>query len=529
MRKGFLLSIWILLVGFIILGVSDAAFAADGVTKPLLKTGALLAALLGIIGISFAGYMAGKSYDSYTGWERFTHGAGQFFNRKPFQKESPTYEKTDQHARLRHVDNLSGRLKSLMMLQHPPDGSEPKWSPSMGMEALPQPLKGFYEEDQEAYPQMLKAFEFMKKQQEDWPKWATQFAVADAWSSAMGSLFDPPDPADRLKFQNVYPPEPQGPPEEWDFRGIRREKPLSFKSQQHASELIKKITHTFGATLVGITKLNPDWVYQGQLRGVGVGDYEVPGHWEYAIVFATPHEWDMFYANAVYGSSFDAYSRERIIGARLETFIHELGYPARAHVPPSSYDLITPPIAIDAGLGEQGRMGLLITPELGANARTGVVTTNIPMDVDKPIDFGVKEFCQKCKICAERCVTGAITHKDEPDYEFGYKRWRIRCELCFQVWASLATSKPGRGCRVCLAVCPYSRKNNWLHTLSKEIDPRDPTGMVSSTLLWMQKAFFKYPAARDFMPPPEGKNATYHTPPDWLVTEKWFDVNKTWE
>jgi reductive dehalogenase len=528
MRKGYWLSVWILLIGFIILGVTDVAFAEDGVTRPLLKTGAFLAALLGIIGVSFAGYMAGKSYDSYTGWERFTHGAGQYFNRKPFQKENPTYEKTDRHSRLRYVDNLSGRLKSLMMLQHPPDGSEPKWLPAMGMEALPEPLKGFYEEDQEAYPQMLKAFQLMKKQQEDWPKYATQFAIADAWSSAMGSLFDPPDPADRLKFQNVYPPEPQGPPEEWDFRGIRREKPLSFKSPQHASDLIKKISHTFGATLVGITKLNPDWCYNGQLRGVGLGDYEVPNHWEYAIVFATPHEWDMFYANAVYGSSFDAYSRERIIGARLETFIQELGYPARAHVPPSSYDLITPPIAIDAGLGEQGRMGLLITPELGANARTGVVTTNIPMEVDKPIDFGVKEFCQKCKICAERCVTGAITFKDEPDIEFGYKRWRIRCELCFQVWASLATSKPGRGCRVCLAVCPYSRKNNWLHTLSKEIDPRDPTGMVSSMLLWMQKAFFKYPHARDFMPPPEGKNATYHTPPDWLVTEKWFDVEKKW-
>jgi hypothetical protein len=52
--------------------------------------------------------------------------------------------------------------------------------------------------------------------------------------------------------------------------------------------------------------------------------------------------------------------------------------------------------------------------------------------------------------------------------------------------------------------------------------------MVSTMLLWMQKAFFKYPEARAFMPPPEGRNATYHKPPDWLVTEEWFDVNKTW-
>jgi len=84
---------------------------------------------LGIIGISFAGYFAGKDYGSYTGWERYTHGAGMFFNRKPFEKETPTYEKTDQHRRMYWVENLEGRLKGMMMLMHPPDGSEPKWTP----------------------------------------------------------------------------------------------------------------------------------------------------------------------------------------------------------------------------------------------------------------------------------------------------------------------------------------------------------------------------------------------------------------
>jgi reductive dehalogenase len=229
------------------------------------------------------------------------------------------------------------------------------------------------------------------------------------------------------------------------------------------------------------------------------------------------------YANPTYGSSYDAYSRQRIIGARLETFLHELGYPARAHVPPNAYDLVTPPIAIDAGLGEQGRKGLLITPELGSNARLACVTTNLPMEVDKPIDIGVQDFCRKCKICAERCPSGAISHKDEPGVEFGYRRWRIKDDLCFRTWASVAQSHP-RGCRICLAVCPYTRKNNWIHAASRYVDPRDPTGIVSSSLLWMQKAFFQYPKARDFLPPPEGRNATYHAPPDWLQSEKWFDV-----
>jgi hypothetical protein len=43
----------------------------------------------------------------------------------------------------------------------------------------------------------------------------------------------------------------------------------------------------------------------------------------------------------------------------------------------------------------------------------------------------------------------------------------------------------------------------------------------------MQKRFFVSPKAQDYLPPPVGKNATYHEPPDWLQTDKWFDVPKT--
>jgi len=38
--------------------------------------------------------------------------------------------------------------------------------------------------------------------------------------------------------------------------------------------LIKKIAHSFGATLVGIAPIKEEWVYQGALRGVGKGDFE---------------------------------------------------------------------------------------------------------------------------------------------------------------------------------------------------------------------------------------------------------------
>jgi len=522
-RKPFIIA-ELLLITFLVLNFYDIAFADDGVSRSLLKGGGFLCAILGVIGISIAGYLAGKSYDSYTGWERYTHGAAMFFNRKSFRKDKPTYGVTDKTRRVNWEENINGRLKTMMHLMMPPDGSPAKWTPEKGSEALPEPYRTFFLEHDDKYQLTLEAFRLIKKQQEEWPKYADRYAIIDAWSNALGNIFEDWQ-GHPWADTAMYPPEPQGPPEEWDYRCIHRDTPLEFKSPDHAAQLIKKITHTFGASLVGITRLNPDWCYQGHLRGVGDVQWEVPKHWEYAIVFATTHEWDQFYVNPNYGTSFDAYSYCRIIAGRLENFIHELGYPARHHVPPYYYELMMPPVAIDAGLGQQARTGLCLTPETGGNARLACVTTNIPMTVDKPIDFGVTEFCRKCKICAEACPTGAIPHTEEPGVVYGYKRWKIKDELCFNTWASTAGSKIGRGCRICLAVCPYSRKNNWIHSLSRQIDPRDPTGFVSSMLLWMQKRFFKYPEARDFLPP---ANKTYHQPPEWLKTEDWFKVNKNW-
>ncbi|GAF89145.1 unnamed protein product, partial [marine sediment metagenome] len=291
-RKSSMAAGIVLLAVLLTAGLSGVAFADDGTLRSILKTGGLLAAILGIIGISVAGYLSGKDYGSYTGWERYTHGAGMFFNRKPFRKDRPTYEITDKTRRVKWEDSILNRTIMMLMLMMPPDGSEPKWLPDKGPEALPEPLRTFFAENKEKFGSHLEFFGLAQKQHAEWPKFADRYAIIDAWANALGSSFETWD--GKLNPQHLYPPEPVGPPEEWDFRGIHRDKPLPFKSPTHAFQFLKKITHTFGATLVGITKLNPDWCYQGSLRGMGGGDYKVPAHWEYAIVFAVPHEWDMF-------------------------------------------------------------------------------------------------------------------------------------------------------------------------------------------------------------------------------------------
>lgn len=115
--------------------------------------------------------------------------------------------------------------------------------------------------------------------------------------------------------------------------------------------------------------------------------------------------------------------------------------------------MIVPPHAVEAGLGEVGRTGFCITPEAGGNCRMTVVTTSLPMAMDKPIDYGVLEFCNKCKICAEQCPSGAISMADSPEGLVirEYEHWYIHNGACYNFWRE---SMGPMGCRLCVAVCP---------------------------------------------------------------------------
>ena len=89
--------------------------------------------------------------------------------------------------------------------------------------------------------------------------------------------------------------------------------------------------------------------------------------------------------------------------------IRSLGYPARAHID-ANYRVVCPLVARDAGLGEIGRMGLLMTPGPGPRVRLAVVTTDVPLVSDERLrDDSMIDFCTRCKKCAEVCQPDAIS------------------------------------------------------------------------------------------------------------------------
>jgi epoxyqueuosine reductase QueG len=160
-----------------------------------------------------------------------------------------------------------------------------------------------------------------------------------------------------------------------------------------------------------------------------------------------------------------------------------MGFPARAHTD-GNYRVIAPLVARDAGLGEIGRMGLLMTPRLGPRVRIGVVTTDLPLVPDRPgDDVAVLDFCSICKKCATNCPVGAIPHEEREPVGATGLRWKIDDETCFRYWNVVGTD-----CAVCMRVCPYSHPDNAAHNLVRWAIRR--SGGARRVLLWADDLFY---------------------------------------
>ena len=485
-------------------GIKKRYSSRDVDRREFLKFSGAMAAVLGGAGLGMFGYAAGRDPCTYTGTETF-QGAAQTFDRAKHAVMGAVHDKVGPVSR---VDARTGvifaRVPALMRT----------WDEDAGLDGLDDILRDYYAKHPEDLQTDLKLRrEIYPARRKDDREYGDRFILAEAWSHAMSEVWpegitESPEVSDFPRGEGFgYPSEP-----------------YRMKSPDMTSKLIKQMSYQFGSVLTGITELNPDWVYSYPMRGRGFETdkpLEIPKHWKYAIVVGTPMSWDPFYANPNYGASHDAYSKSRIVAYRLAAFIRLLGYPARPHTPGMDYDLMVPPIAIDAGLGEQGRHGVLITPELGSNFRPAVVTTNIPMETDRPIRFGVKEFCKTCKICAEQCPSRAISFDSEVEVR-GYRRWKIDRSKCHNFWYS---NLGNIGCRLCVAVCPYSRKSNWLHRTALKVSSSDPTGLSHQALTAMQKILFPGREAKEYyMPSMGGYNASYRNPPWWLKAEDFIDL-----
>jgi ferredoxin len=228
------------------------------------------------------------------------------------------------------------------------------------------------------------------------------------------------------------------------------------------SRRVKDLAIRWGAVDVGIAAVEPEHVYSHIGRGAGVWGSEIDlGHrWAVAFTVEMDHRAVAAAPEApVVAESARQYVASAMIAVQLASVIRDHGWPARAHID-GNYRVIAPLVARSAGLGEIGRMGLLMTPRLGPRVRIGVVTTDLPLTPDPPSDDRtVLDFCSICRKCAANCPVGAIPDGDRTVMERG-RRWIIDDETCFRYWNVIGTD-----CATCMKVCPYSHPDNWMHNL----------------------------------------------------------------
>ncbi|MBT7955691.1 MAG: Fe-S protein, partial [Rhodospirillaceae bacterium] len=223
------------------------------------------------------------------------------------------------------------------------------------------------------------------------------------------------------------------------------------------SKALKALSHYLGSVITGICEI-PDYCwYSHDKRGQPIEPYH-----KYGLVVLIDQGYETFLGASgndwISGSqSMRAYLRGGEIVGVMAEMIRQMGYGARAHSNLDSHVLHVP-MVLAAGCGEQSRVGeSAINPFLGMRFKTAVLTTDMPLTPDMPIDFGVQKFCSKCVKCARECPCGAIPYGDKVIFN-GYETWKPDSERCTMY---RSTNMKGSACGRCVKVCPLSKDTTW--------------------------------------------------------------------
>jgi ferredoxin len=222
------------------------------------------------------------------------------------------------------------------------------------------------------------------------------------------------------------------------------------------SNSVKALGYYMGADLVGISRAEP-WMYYS--HDDEKGEPIQPYH-PYAVVMLIDQGFETMEGASgddwISGAqSMRAYMRGALIAGIMAAHLRRLGWSARVHSNAYS-ELLHIPAVLMAGLGELSRIGeLVLNPFIGPRSKSIVFTTDMPLEDDKPIDFGLQAVCAMCMKCARECPCNAIPFGPKVMFN-GYEMWKPDVEKCGRYRLS---NDKGSACGRCMKTCPYNRED----------------------------------------------------------------------
>ena len=208
------------------------------------------------------------------------------------------------------------------------------------------------------------------------------------------------------------------------------------------TELIRAKAKEMGFGEVGFTRLDKRYVYKSKKDST---------KFPHAICLAFEQDYEPTQTAPDMAAEGPHFATYRIMGALsmdLADYIRSLGYHAQIQMPLSN-TLVFIPMFVEAGLGQLGANGQLLSPHFGSRARLMAISTDAPVTYDEPVDYGINSFCTVCQVCVNRCPGRALLR--EKIWWRGTEKPKVIYDRCFPVMARYES------CGACMKVCPVQR------------------------------------------------------------------------
>jgi ferredoxin len=248
-----------------------------------------------------------------------------------------------------------------------------------------------------------------------------------------------------------------------ELRRLRREeasKPTSGNNPDPDSRALTRelrgVAAELGITAIGVAPYDEKYIFS-KYHGRAVGDrivvciQEKPGDTGGVPSYG--------FGRKAIATALDVDNR----AMNLSGFLRSKGYRARCQG--HSMHGMALHFGVEAGLGQMGLNGQLLTPFAGSRTTFTLIDTNAPLEFDKPRDYGILGICDRCKACIRRCPARAIPGRRT--MQRGVEKSKVNTSRCAPVTA-LAD-----GCAICVKVCPVQR-----YGLKAVLEEYDRSGQI---------------------------------------------------